>query len=78
MDSVVGVTTPTMFVAHDGGKRTAGLYPWMFAVWRAQGIEAQLRLYDEDRHTLSGPEDQRDILEASIDWIDRHLKTVPR
>jgi dipeptidyl aminopeptidase/acylaminoacyl peptidase len=77
MDSVGGVSTPTMFVEHRGARRAGDLYPWMFAAWQAQGVRAQLRLYEEERHSLRRPADWRDVLDASIAWIDEHLAREP-
>lgn len=73
MEYVRGVTTPTLFVEHRGGKRAGDLYAWMFAAWQEQGVRAQLRLYDEEKHVLRRPADWKDVLDASISWIDEHV-----
>jgi Prolyl oligopeptidase family len=77
MDATRGVTTPTLFVEHRGGRRAGDLYAWMFAAWQQQGVSAQLRLYDEERHVLRRPADMKDVLYASIAWIDEHLGVEP-
>lgn len=76
MEAVGTATTPTMFVEHGGGKHPGDLYAWMFAAWQERGVSAQLRLYDEEKHVLRRDVDRRDLLYASLRWIDEHLNGV--
>lgn len=73
MDHVRGVTTPTMFVENKSGNRPGVSYDWMFAAWQAQGVKAQRRIYEEQKHSLTQRADQRDLLEAVIRWFDENL-----
>lgn len=69
-----GVSTPTMFVSSFGSEHPADVYDWMFAAWRYQGVEAQHRIYSDEGHVLAKPSNQRDLLMAAIEWIDRHMQ----
>ena len=77
VDSVRGVTTPTLFVQHRDGKYPADLTGWLFAAWQAQGIEAELRQYEYDGHVLTRDPDRRDMLFATLRWVER-FTTSPR
>lgn len=68
-----GVTIPTMWVSAYGGTRLGNVYAWLHAAWLSQGIETQYRVYAESNHILRDTGNQRDLLIAGIEWIDRHL-----
>lgn len=68
-----GVTTPVLWVADYGGARLGNVYAWLHAAWLFQGVETQYRIYAENSHVLRDPDNQRDLLTAGIEWVDRHL-----
>lgn len=72
--SVKGVRTPTMFVETVPSGVTMPHYGWMLSAWQAQGIDAQLRIYDEKRHALTRSADLADLLNAAIEWVDKYTK----
>ena len=67
------VVTPTMFVSSYGGRQPGNAYSWLYASWRFQGVAAEHRIYHDEGHVLQKPANQRDLLVAASEWIERRL-----
>jgi hypothetical protein len=54
-------------------QRRQGIPVFHNPAWRMQGIPVELLVYEEEGHTISRPENQRDLLTRVIAWFDKWL-----
>lgn len=73
-----GATTPALFLMGNtelGGADPQNTVYMLYNAIKAQGVEALYVKYSDEGHVFEKPQNQRDALERSIQWIDDHLLT---
>jgi dipeptidyl aminopeptidase/acylaminoacyl peptidase len=73
-----GATTPALFLMGNpefGGADPQNTVYMLYNAIKAQGVEMQYVKYSDEGHVFEKPQNQRDALERSIQWIDDHLLT---
>ena len=69
---VQGVRTPTMFINGENGiPRFHDEY--LYSAWKKQGIDTAMLVYGSEGHVIVKPENQRDLLERVIAWVEKYV-----
>ncbi|MBX9786031.1 MAG: prolyl oligopeptidase family serine peptidase [Alphaproteobacteria bacterium] len=74
-----GVRTPTLFLMGNpelGGVDAYNSVKTLYDYIKAQGVETEYIQYLDEGHIFEHPKNQRDALERSIKWIDKHMETL--
>jgi dipeptidyl aminopeptidase/acylaminoacyl peptidase len=71
--SVLGTTTPTLFVAGEFGLARDQL-AWMYAALRRQGTPAEFVLYRNEGHNVASSANRLDVMKRVTDWIESHIE----
>jgi dipeptidyl aminopeptidase/acylaminoacyl peptidase len=69
------VKTPTLVIVGDSDGECPA--PQSYEFWhglKAQGVETQLVVYEQEGHMFAKPQHQRDVIERTLAWFDAHLK----
>jgi dipeptidyl aminopeptidase/acylaminoacyl peptidase len=73
IEYVRGMTIPTLFFV---GERGVPAYhsEFLYTALRQQGVDAQLVIYGGEGHSITRPENRRDLLERAVRWIEQHVR----
>lgn len=71
-----GATTPTLFLM--GNPELGGADPYntvymLYNAIKAQGVDSEYIKYPDEGHVFAKSVNQKDALEQTINWIDRHM-----
>ena len=69
--NIKGVTIPTMFINTQYGLNSASQI-WLYSALQVQGVDTAFVYYADDLHAVSKPENQADLMQRSLKWIDDH------
>lgn len=73
-----GATTPTLFLMGNsklGGADEFETVHMLYNSLKGQGVETEYIKYEDEGHCFQRPENRRNALEKSIQWIDLHMKS---
>lgn len=65
------LVTPTLFVNAEYGVNSAALL-WLSVASRSRGIDSEYVCYRNDGHVVALPENQKDLLQRILLWIQTH------